>query len=432
MALPSAEDLKRKVSELTKSDGAQDLARGAIGIFFNKIELFERYTGAGSVFVDEVLAKADLEAPKLPEALAAALDALEGSPKDLEEAASAGAFLALGLKARIEAAGSPEARRQVVAAFVDRLDWLELASPLAPYHGLAAILEPPLCEELWRAVGASLIAADAATPPSDPTEAAQRHGLLLVRTGALALAPDNVKTELRAKLSEELQDDDLKALASSVTALRVVSKSGDDAPGLRQPLEVKGELEGPRWGGVARLFAAVTGVLLIRWILRLAARVLLGRRRQASAKLDTTTLTINSTTHLLGSEIRKEQTTRALHLLAGVTVEQRYRYLHLVVGSLVLVLSLAFGINFLVEGVFSSYIPLALFGVGVIGGGIVIDLLLEVLLPDRKGTCTLCIDFGNDRRVWRLRGVDRTQAESLAAEAVKLIPPPKPSKKKKS
>jgi hypothetical protein len=103
----------------------------------------------------------------------------------------------------------------------------------------------------------------------------------------------------------------------------------------------------------------------------------------------------------------------------------------MLVGALAMVIGAALGVNFLVEGACAGYPPLALFGLAVIGGGILLDVLLEVLVPNRKGVCSVALDFG-PRRTFQLRGVDRKAAERFVEEVARLVPPPRGSSPEKS
>lgn len=439
MALPSASDLRNAVAELREIPKSQDLARVATQLFLERIELFTCVCGVGEDFVDKVSTEAGLELDELSELGEEALESLAEGREDAGSATLASAFLALGIQGRLEAARSPEARRQVVRGFVEHLDWLEASSALAPYRALSAILEPVVATDFWRAVATTLVEAARAEPPEDPTADAQRQMLLLVRASALARAPEDLWPDLREKLASELEPSELRRIAlAALTGPEVTGGGPPESGAAREPSGARdsragpilsGALEGRPWSGWARFLAAITGILLIRWLLRLGARYLLGLRREATVSLTPTTLTVDGQTQLLGRRIRERHTTRALQLLAGVAIERRFRYLHLLIGALGLVLGLTLGVNFLVEGACAGYPPLALFGLTIIGGGILLDVLLEVLVPNRQGVVTLVIDLGH-KRVFRIRGVDRKAAQRFVDEASQLIPPPKKRKKK--
>jgi len=167
----------------------------------------------------------------------------------------------------------------------------------------------------------------------------------------------------------------------------------------------------------------------VRWLLKLGARYLLGLKNEGSINLRPTTIVIDGELRLLGKVVREQHATRALNTLRTATLDHRFRYLHLLIGAIALVLGAAFGINFLVEGALASYPPLALFGAAVIGGGILLDVLLELVIPNKKGVSTLTLDFGR-RQVFRLSGVERKDAMQFIDEVEKLLPIPRKAKSK--
>jgi hypothetical protein len=358
---------------------------------------------------------------------------LERGPKSAEEAAALGALLAEGVAQRLADAKDEAARRDVAGALLDRLDWLDATTALAPYQALGSALKAPADEAFWDAVARSLAEASKQKAPDDPTAAARRRTRLLVRASGLAHAPARIKARLATSVLAEVAGAELRrvalaAIAGVEDAESEAQEAGDPkaaavraASAARAP-KLEGELEGKRWSGGARLLAAITGVLAIRWLLRLAGRYLLGLRARATVSLSATTVTIEQKRHLLGRVVREGTAHHALRSLRTGAVEKRARSLHLLIGALGLVLGAAVGVNFVVEGTCASYPALVLVGVALIGGGIVLDLLLDVLVPGQRGSATVALDFGPGKLV-RLRGVDRAVAEGFVKELQSLIPP---------
>lgn len=356
---------------------------------------------------------------------------LERGPKSAEEAATLGALLAEGVAQRLADAKDEAARREAAGALLDRLDWLDATTALAPYQALGAALEAPADEAFWDAAARSLAEASRQKAPDDPTAAARRRMRLLVRASGLAHAPARVKARLATSVLAEVEGAELRRVALAAIAgvedAESEAEAGDPkaaavraASAARAP-KLEGDLEGKRWGGAARALAAITGVLAIRWLLRLAGRYLLGLRSRATVSLSATAVTIDQKRHLLGRVVRESTAHHALRSLRTGALERRARSLHLLIGALGLVLGAALGVNFVVEGACSGYPALVLVGLAIIGGGIVLDLLLDVLVPGQRGTATIALDFGPGKLV-RLRGLDRAAAESFVKELQSLIP----------
>ena len=214
------------------------------------------------------------------------------------------------------------------------------------------------------------------------------------------------------------------AEAASHAPPGIERSAGPRAASAARAPKLAGELYGAAWGLVVRLLAAVTGILLLKWLFGLLSRYVLGLKRTGTVTLTASTVTVEHELHLLGRTVREGTTSYALRSLRSGGVERRFRYLHLLVGALALVIGAGFGINFLVEGACSSYPPLALLGVAIIGGGILLDVLLEVLVPNKKGVCTVSLDFGRRKHV-RLQGVKQELADQFAKELELLVPQPK-------
>ena len=425
------------VAELRELPMSHELARAVAMVVLERAEPPRSTWGIGEGHVARALQDAGIDPGSLEPRQTASLEAIDRGPKDEREAALASALVALGIRARLEAAGTPEARRQVIEGFIDKLDWIEASSPLAPYSALAAALGESLGSVFWKTV-VSTLGRDAR---ADRSAGSSRPGFLLVtRASALAHAPAAMRPQLTASVLSQVTHDTLRRVALAALAGDGGAPGGASEPdepterrdsGAPRSPRLEGHLVGRSWGLLPRLIAAVTGVLLLRWLIRLAGRFLLGLRHEGSIELKPQSIILDGTLRLLGRTIREEHAAHPLATLREASIARRFRYLHMLVGALALVIGAALGVNFLVEGACAGYPPLALFGLAVIGGGILLDVLLEVLVPNRKGVCSVALDFG-PRRTFQLRGVDRKAAERFVEEVARLVPPPRGSSPEKS
>ena len=443
MASPKGTDLSDIARKLSRLPKAGDLARVATQQVLARAERFDMFTSEDSGFTERVAQEAEVEQKELPQLFTKALAALENGPKSQQEANLAGALLALGIQGRLEAAGSPEALRSVIDGFIDQLDWLSATSTFSPYLALTSILEPQLREDFWKAVASSFSRDAQAAADGEAVNEAGKHLLLLSRASSLSHMPELLKPNVSDSLKADLESGELKRVAlAALAGVDDLDVDRSSIPGIEDTVssrataaarapKLDGLLEPRQWGLIATTLAAITGVLLVRWLLKLGARYLLGLRHEGSINLRPTTLVVDGELHLLGKVVREQHATRSLNALEYATVENRFRYLHLIIGAAALVIGAALGINFLVEGAVASYPPLALFGVAVIASGILLDVALELLIPNKQGVSTLTLDFGK-RQVFRLRKVERKKALQFVDEVENLLPGPRKTKSSSS
>jgi hypothetical protein len=160
-----------------------------------------------------------------------------------------------------------------------------------------------------------------------------------------------------------------------------------------------------------RVLAVITGVALIRGLLTLAARTLLGLRSTATARVEGRALVLDVRWSILGRTVRESTTVTPLAGLAAARLENRRRYVHLLVGFGCLAIGTWVGIQWLVDGLRAGFPYLALLGAGVVAAGVLIDLLAYFVVPGGRGRCHMLLALGP----WRVRlsGVDPQAARGL-------------------
>lgn len=437
MPLPSAEEIASAVEALADHDHGEVIAEVVARVLLEEVD--EEDGGVEPGLVERLSEETELDEEARSFDSMDPFEVLEQGPSSTVSAALLGALLAKGIAKRIDGADGVKAQRALIAEMLDRLDWLEATTAIAPYLAIASTLSRSTNELFWTSVVRMLAETSRKEPPDAPKAAARQRTCLMIRASALAHAPQSVKKAVAGDVLAELQGSEVKRIALAAIAgvddAEAASRKetagergalGARAASVARAPRLVGDIEGKPWGLTARLLAAVTGVLLIRWLYRLAARYIMGLRREGTMAMRVNEITLELKVHLLGRAIRESTSTYSLRSLRVAEIERRFRYLHLLVGALALVVLVALGVNFLVEGACSGYPPLALFGLVVVGGGILLDVLLEALVPGKKGVCTITLDFGRKRLV-RLRGVDRVAAEAFVKALSGLIPAPKKS-----
>jgi hypothetical protein len=166
-----------------------------------------------------------------------------------------------------------------------------------------------------------------------------------------------------------------------------------------------------------RVVATMTGLILLSNVVTLVARYCLRLTTQAHATIYGSSLTIETELSLFGKEIRRTRITAPLNSTGAVSLENRQRYLHLLVGFGCLVVGALVGIQWFVDGLRAGFHYLTLVGAGIVAAGVIIDLLLYVFVPAGKGRCHVLLTAGP--WIFRLKGVDHVAADSFFKAAQK-------------
>ncbi len=160
--------------------------------------------------------------------------------------------------------------------------------------------------------------------------------------------------------------------------------AGSDAPASGEPRLV-GELVAAPLGPFLFALGALSGVLLLLWLLRLIARVVLRSRRPASLTVRAAGITIDSSWDLLGRKLGQRQTHIPFINLARAAREVRYPRLAVYVGLIALALGTFLGVSLFTDGSRAASPSLLAFAAAVFGLGVLFDLLLSRVVPARQG-----------------------------------------------
>jgi hypothetical protein len=160
-----------------------------------------------------------------------------------------------------------------------------------------------------------------------------------------------------------------------------------------------------------RVLAIVTGFSLVRGLLALVARYLLWLRRRATARVDGGRLELEIEWSIMGKRFRRSRTVAPLKELAAVRLENRKRYVQLLIGFGCLAVGTWVGVQWLVDGLRAGYPYLSLVGAGIVAAGILLDLVLYLVVPEGRGRSLVVLSLGP----WRARvaGVDPVEGEQF-------------------
>jgi hypothetical protein len=227
----------------------------------------------------------------------------------------------------------------------------------------------------------------------------------LAAVAALATSASPAAEQEREQLAASLADPGYRALLRAARPEPAPGQAGDSAtvpssaPAAAEP--VAGEppdeakLEGELVAAPMRLWAlvlwAVTGLLLLRWLLRGLGRGVLRMRRPAELRVGSNGLTLSSRLEVLGRTLRARETHVPLDNVARAVREVRYPRLGTYVGLLSLALGSYLGVSWFIDGTRAASPSLLVLGVVVFGLGVLLDFAFAVLLPAGTGRTRLVI-----------------------------------------
>ncbi|NLN61266.1 MAG: hypothetical protein GX146_00085 [Myxococcales bacterium] len=168
----------------------------------------------------------------------------------------------------------------------------------------------------------------------------------------------------------------------------------------------------PTWLQVLFVF---TGIIILRALLRLFARYALGWRRTATLGLNDGVLTLNEESSLFGKRIRAATTAAPIARAQSLRLENRKRYLYLLVGFGGLTIGIWVGIQFIVDGLNAGYPYLSLIGAGIVAAGVLLDALLYMLVPAGEHRTRLYVQLGRWQHV--MTGLDAQAAAQFVQTA---------------
>jgi hypothetical protein len=206
-----------------------------------------------------------------------------------------------------------------------------------------------------------------------------------------------------------------RRLALGYRAMTDALNSDTPTPITVEATVLTGELQRRSAAAWIRAFSVLTGFILLRGLLVLIARYCMGLRRTATVSLSAGVLTVREEWFLFGRQFRTATTASPVTDMRSVRLENRRRYLYLLVGFGGLSLGVWVGVQFIVDGLNAGYPFLALIGAAVVAAGVILDALLYLFVPSKNGRSRIYLQLGR----WNLliTGVDGQAAERLVATA---------------
>ncbi len=295
-----------------------------------------------------------------------ALDVLERGPEDDAEEA-----LARSLAGHAVAAHPPQTAEAVGRAARDLL-WLAARTPFDATGFLDRALGQA-ADAIWEEIARRMRRHERGTLPS------LGRGEALVAAAALAASPSAAASRLVSLLATEVNDSKLACVfAARAAREQATSTTGEIAP--RPP------------GSVASALLALSGVSLLRHIVRLTGRLALSYRRPAEVSiLDDGGVRVRWRTELLGRTLGDHDVLVPRSELERATRDVRYPALPLYAGLLALAVGSYVGILALVDGMHAASAPLMATGLAIITLGLALDFALSSIAPAARGRCRLVL-----------------------------------------
>ncbi len=262
------------------------------------------------------------------------------------------------------------------------LCWLSAHTFLDALPRLEGALEADVAELYWAALGRVVRDADERGTP------AGRAAALAALAALLASPVSAARAECDA-LGEGLMDATLRRLCD-----RGQEPEGAPAPLVAPPGDIRvvsGRLVPAPFGPVGLVVWTVTGLMVIRYLLRFFGRFVLRLERTAEVKVDGTGITVAAKLAVVGRTVGERQILIPLANLASAAMEVRYPRLALYVGLLALATGTFIGASLFVDGGRAGSPSLLALGAAVFGLGVVFDLVCASLWPSRRGQTRLVL-----------------------------------------
>ncbi len=368
---------------------------GALALDVLSRQAEARVLFAGREFVDKRATEHDVTHESAATSAGNLRTILERGPETELERALVAAFALVGLDARFEKLPAEE-RRPLVDRFARHVDWLEAATPYAVWILVDRVVGEPLGRAFWGEVAQSIV-----DDAGDRGRTASARGRNAARISALAASTSAAAREALEMIGASRLD--------AVTRGLVAAIAGDAAPVRTGTMRVAGTMRTPRRRGALRVVWLVTGIALISWAVRLVLR-LAGVRREAELALAGTDLEVRERRFAFGRQIRERNDRVALSSVLAAGREVRYPSLHLYVGAAALAMGVLVGGTWIFEGARSGELVLLSIGAGLLLGGALLDLALDVLVPASRGRVSLELSIHRGRVV-RVDGVALEDAD---------------------
>ena len=295
---------------------------------------------------------------------------------------------------------APPADAEGIGRLAQQLAWLSAHTPFDALWALDVALGSG-AERYWHALAAWLARVDRGELGGELRPGA------LAAVAAIAASAAPSAGEERRRLHESLSDPGYRALlglgpaaptgeAGAATSEGPAASDGAAAgmgegggPAAAGESKLGGELVPAPLRLWALVLWAVTGVLLLRWLLRGLGRGVLRLRRPAELRVAPAGLTLSARLEVLGRTLRSSEIHVPHENLARAVREVRYPRLGIYVGLLSLALGSYLGVSWFVDGARAGSPSLLGLGIVVFGLGVLLDFVFAGLLPAGTGRTRL-------------------------------------------
>ncbi len=305
------------------------------------------------------------------------------------------------------------------ARAAERLCWLAANTPLSALGAIDAELGEG-ATGLWDELRSVVAQADAGG-------ASRGRGEALVAATALASSVSPSAQAALETLRRQLTDPLLRAAVSVSAPARVVeaqpAEDGEPSAARRSPerADLVGEIVPSPLGPVGLVISTVTGFILLRYLFRFVANVLLRFRRPVEIKLTPSGVSIESKLDVLGRTVRTEKTLIPLGNLARAVREVKYPRLSLYAGLLALSVGTFVGVSLATDGARAGSPSLLMLGAVIVVVGVALDMVFSTLLPGRTGQHRVLF-VPRRGRTYAVRLVDDSAADRLLRTLASMDP----------
>jgi hypothetical protein len=300
-------------------------------------------------------------------------------------------LLGRGLARRPPVGDAEHARTAEALAWIAAETGIDALGVLDAEMGAAA-------EPLWTALAVLVRRADQGEDEGGfaPALAAAR---------GLGASDSDAARAARESLGASLEHPTLRALCDRGAAPSAAPPAAPDGARLL------GELVPAPLGPVALVVTGLTGVLLVRHLVRLVGVALLGWRRPAELWVAASAVTLRSELRVLGRTLDQRELVIPREGLARAVREIRFPRLGLYAGLVGLAVGTYLGTSLFVDGVRAGSPSLVGIGAVVFGLGVLIDFVLSARWRDRGGRVRLLLVPRKGRAV-ALRTSDTAAVEA--------------------
>ncbi len=284
---------------------------------------------------------------------------LERGPASSVEWAMIAAFAVRGLELTLVDA-SASSHRELVERFARHADWLELATPYAPYRFVTTLLSERSQGALIEALETGLLA-----PPDGPSVPAFRARAML----RIQLLSGFAQSQARVVLARAAESSpDACVTAAARQALGAEPVASTDGFELRGSV---GRVPRLSWG---RALKYVTGVTLVTALGRLLAYGL-GLERTVRVRLEKGAVHVHRDTRLFGRTLRLSDASYALNDIECATREVSVPAFRVLASALSLGIGVVLSVIWLSDGIVRGDAELLLKAALVLAAGAALDAL---------------------------------------------------------